>query len=185
MTPPPHNSRILDVVGVALDVLGVVIGGGGPVVLGVFIFILGGGVHDVVIGGGVVLSGVVIGASVGGVDVVDVVDDFFADVRRARKGGRGRTGLRVGGWRRPESGDVSDTPGVRLAWVSAGRLAEYLVARAVRRPEGFRERYAEEWYEHRTHRSGWPLLWWALCVRATAARTGRELQDARLPHLDR
>jgi hypothetical protein len=65
-------------------------------------------------------------------------------------------------------------------------LAEYLLVRAVRRlPEGFRERYAEEWYEHRTHRSGCRLLWWALCVRATAARTGRELQDARLPRLDR
>jgi hypothetical protein len=118
------------------------------------------------------VASVVVGGGVG---------DAYAG--RGNKVRRGRPGLFTGHWRRPKPAGAGDTPGALL---SAGWLAEWLLAGAVGRlPEGFRERYAEEWGEHRTHRSGWRLLWWAVCVRATAARTARELQHPRLPHLDR
>lgn len=47
-----------------------------------------------------------------------------------------------------------------------------------------RERWAEEWAEHRTHLRGVRLVWWALCTRATASRTAAELRHARLPRPD-
>ncbi|MDT3447015.1 hypothetical protein [Pseudofrankia sp. BMG5.37] len=55
-----------------------------------------------------------------------------------------------------------------------------------RLPECERERWAEEWAEHRTHRRRLGLLWWALCLRATAFRMAAELrEEARLPRPDR
>ncbi|MCM3920259.1 hypothetical protein ND748_00960 [Frankia sp. AiPs1] len=70
--------------------------------------------------------------------------------------------------------------------MNANRLATHLLARASHRlPEPFRERFTEEWQDHRAHYQGWRLLWWALCVRATATRTARELRRAQLPHTDR
>lgn len=47
--------------------------------------------------------------------------------------------------------------------------------------EASKARFAEEWQGHRTHYSGWRLVWWALCVRATAIRTVAALGPARLP----
>lgn len=52
-------------------------------------------------------------------------------------------------------------------------------------PTPFQERFTEEWDDHRTHHRGWQLLWWALCVRATATRIGRELRHAELPRPER
>ncbi|MGH3916804.1 MAG: hypothetical protein ACRDTC_25855 [Pseudonocardiaceae bacterium] len=62
-------------------------------------------------------------------------------------------------------------------------LVDYLLDRAVDKfPEGFGARFAEEWTDHRQHYSGWRLVWWALCVRATAMRTVTALgRPTRLP----
>jgi hypothetical protein len=55
------------------------------------------------------------------------------------------------------------------------RLVSLLLDAALERlPEPSRLRWAEEWAEHRTHHRGGRLIWWALCLRATAARTGHE-----------
>jgi hypothetical protein len=73
----------------------------------------------------------------------------------------------------------------RVRWSTAA-LVDHLLDRAVLLlPDDDRERWAEEWAEHRTHRSGLRLLWWAWCVRATASRTAGELRHARLPRPDR
>ncbi len=66
------------------------------------------------------------------------------------------------------------------------RAINHLLARGARViPESFRERFVEEWADHRTHYRGWRLLWWALCVRVTATRTAGELRAAQVPHPDR
>jgi hypothetical protein len=63
------------------------------------------------------------------------------------------------------------------------RLVDWLLDSAVRQlPDGLRDRWAEEWAEHRTQRRGWRLVWWALCLRAVASRTGKEYRRAQLPN---
>jgi cobalamin synthase len=58
------------------------------------------------------------------------------------------------------------------ACTSVDRLVDYLLVWAAGKlPEASRARFAEEWHDHRQHYSGWRLVWWALCVRATAMRT--------------
>src|SRR5439155_26150065 len=47
-------------------------------------------------------------------------------------------------------------------WVD--RLVGYLVDSSVRRlPEVLRDRYVEEWADHRTRLRGLRLVWWAMC----------------------
>ncbi|GAB1695139.1 hypothetical protein KRM28CT15_69420 [Krasilnikovia sp. M28-CT-15] len=84
------------------------------------------------------------------------------------------------GWGRgSRSRDAVDLP------VAAGRtnwLISALLRSALRQlPVEIRERWREEWCEHRGHLHGWRLAWWALWLRATATQTGREYQRARLP----
>ena len=70
----------------------------------------------------------------------------------------------------------------RRAGPRASRVVDRLLAAALLRlPAELRERYAEEWADHRSHKVGWRLLWWAFWLRATAARTAREYRHARLP----
>ena len=67
---------------------------------------------------------------------------------------------------------VTNTPDVLNEEVADTALG--LILCAVRQlPQGLRDRYAEEWADQRTHLSGWRLVWWALCLRATATRIGR------------
>ena len=68
------------------------------------------------------------------------------------------------------------------ACTSVDRLVDYLLDRTVEKlPAAASARFAEEWQDHRKHYSGWRLVWWALCVRATAMRTVAALGPARLP----
>ncbi|MGH3808722.1 MAG: hypothetical protein ACRDRU_19260 [Pseudonocardiaceae bacterium] len=129
-----------------------------------------------------VAAGAAAAAGVGGVVVADVAV-------RARRG-RGR-GVRVQrtrssswsgglGWLRVSRG--GDTRHLPQACTSVDRLVDYLLDRAVGKlPEAFRARFVEEWQDHREHYSGWRLVWWALCVRATAMRVVAALGPARLP----
>jgi hypothetical protein len=72
-----------------------------------------------------------------------------------------------------------------LACLTVDGLVDHLLGRAARQlPRAFRERFTEEWEDHRTHLRGVRLVWWALCVRATATRTGRELRRAELPRIE-
>lgn len=133
--------------------------------------------------------GVVVVAAVGVVGVVGVVVGVAAVAVRARRG-RGR-GVRVQrtrssswsgglGWLRVSRG--GDTRHLPQACTSVDRLVDYLLDRAVGKlPEAFRARFVEEWQDHREHYSGWRLVWWALCVRATAMRVVAALGPARLP----
>jgi hypothetical protein len=67
------------------------------------------------------------------------------------------------------------------ACASVDRLVDYLLDRTVEKlPAATRARFAEEWQDHRQHYSGWRLVWWALCVRATAMHTVASLGPARL-----
>jgi hypothetical protein len=75
-----------------------------------------------------------------------------------------------------------------LSVASAGRsdartwmdrlTAHLLTGSLLQLSEELRDRYREEWADHRTHLRGWRLVWWALCVRATASRTGQEFRPA-------
>jgi hypothetical protein len=184
---PRHRDVGVRHVGVPAGLLVVVGVVGGVVtvvtVRGIVVTVVGGGVV------GVVLS--VVGDILGLVVTV-VVGAVVADVERRRSGAassRGGGGDRA----RPALAGGRRTTGERLRprwWLhecrTVGRLADYLLDRAGRRlPEAFRDRFAEEWQDHRTHYRGWRLLWWAFCVRATAFRTAGELQQARLPRPDR
>jgi hypothetical protein len=67
------------------------------------------------------------------------------------------------------------------ACASVDRLVDYLLDQTVQKlPAATRDRFAEEWQDHRQHYSGWRLVWWALCVRATAMHTVASLGPARL-----
>lgn len=67
-----------------------------------------------------------------------------------------------------------------------GRAVDHLLGHAAHSlPTPFQERFTEEWADHRSYHHGWRLFWWALCVRATATRTARELRTTQLPHPDR
>lgn len=66
---------------------------------------------------------------------------------------------------------------VRYSWAQlADWTVDHLLGQGVQAlPAPFRERFAEEWADHRSHYRGWRLLWWALCVRVTTTRTRRKL----------
>jgi len=56
------------------------------------------------------------------------------------------------------------------------RLVGHLLTKALQKlPEIFRDRFAEEWQDHRTRKSGKDLVCWALWVRITARRTATAL----------
>jgi hypothetical protein len=97
-------------------------------------------------------------------------------VRRTRSSGRSG-GV---GWRRVSLG--GNMRRLLHACASVDRLVDYLLDRAVEKlPAAASARFAEEWQDHRQHYSGWRLVWWALCVRATAMRTDAVLGPAGLP----
>lgn len=167
---------LFHLVGVGLAVLvggilGVLIGGvliGGVFVPGVLVLVLGGG-------GGVL----VIGALVLGVTVDVVLGQVRVhSVQGHRTPSSGLSG-RSGGLRVSRSGALRD---LLHACTSVERLADYLLDRAIDKlPPTARARFAEEWQDHRQHRSGWRRLWWALGVRATARRIVTALGPAQLP----
>jgi hypothetical protein len=119
--------------------------------------------------------------------VITVWTAFLARVRvqRTRSSGlsggpcsraRVKSGL---GWLRVSRG--GNMRHLLHACTSVDRLVDYLLDRAVDKlPAAASARFAEEWRDHRQHYSGWRLVWWALCVRATAMRTVTALEPARL-----
>ena len=119
--------------------------------------------------------------------IVVYVDYVVSVVVKARAGGRGSRGrwTRSSGWSGGLGWLRASRGGMRRllsACTSVERLVDYLLDRAVGKlPEVSRARFAEEWQDHRTHFSGWRLVWWALCVRALAMRTAAALGPSRLP----
>jgi hypothetical protein len=101
-------------------------------------------------------------------------EDLF---RRLLPRVRGRWRSPIARGRRRSGPEVVDRPMVDGDWLIGVLLRSALE----QLPVEVRERWAEEWVEHSAHRSGWRLVWWAACVRATAVRTGREYRRARLP----
>ncbi|WP_157240790.1 hypothetical protein [Catenuloplanes japonicus] len=74
------------------------------------------------------------------------------------------------------------SPESQLVANDKGRLVAFLLRSALAQlPEPVRDRWSEEWADHCSCQEGWRLVWWALCLRATAARTGREIRRAHLP----
>ncbi|MGH4006915.1 MAG: hypothetical protein ACRDTH_01875 [Pseudonocardiaceae bacterium] len=128
-----------------------------------------GGVVGVVVGG--------VGGVVGGV-LIDNAQGRGRSVRVRRTQSSGwRGGL--GGLRVSLCGNMRR---LLQACTSVDRLVDYLLNRTVEKlPAAASARFAEEWQDHRKHYSGWRLVWWALCVRATAMRTVTALGPARLP----
>jgi hypothetical protein len=137
--------------------------------------VAGGGLGGVfVVGGGGSLVGIVVGSVLVlvSLDVLVRAGPF----RRTRSSGRS------GGMERPRVCRGGTARGLLRAWTSVDRLVNYLLDRAVDTlPAAARDRYTEEWHDHRQHYCGWRLVWWALWVRATALRTGTALEPARLP----
>jgi hypothetical protein len=84
---------------------------------------------------------------------------------------------------RPRCSPIGAIGRVLSPYRVAAAIVELLLARAIRRmPARFRDRYREEWRDHRLrHRGSMAQLWWATCVWATAGRTARELQRPDLP----
>jgi len=156
------------------------------------VFAVGGAAAAVILGGAAaaVMAVVAVGraaSSVDGGDLLRVVRAFVAGSRDRLKScfSSGIRWLRDS-FRRRSRAAVASGRGHRLRiHETVDYLVDYLVERAVRRlPEGARDRFAEEWLDHRSHLQGWRLLWWALCVRATAALTASELEHARLPRAE-
>jgi hypothetical protein len=170
---------VLGVGGLGLGVVGLVYGGAGSIVF----------LNNVFDGyGGLAVAVIVFGAPAAGGIIVFVTggERPAVNYHHIRERGRGvgvrRTrssgvSTRVG---RPR---VSFSGGMRRllqAGTSVDRLVDYLLDRAVDKlPVAAGARFAEEWRDHRQHYRGWRLLWWALCVRATAMRTVAELGPAR------
>jgi hypothetical protein len=97
-------------------------------------------------------------------------------VRRTRSSGS------PGGLRRRRVSLGGNMQRLLHACASVDRLVDYLLDRTVEKlPAATGARFAEEWQDHRQHYSGLRLVWWALCVRATARRTVATLGPARLP----
>jgi hypothetical protein len=176
-----------------IDVAGEVDG-----VLGVGVFILFSGLSSVSVSVLVSVLGGVLGGVNGGVNGVDFVGGVVGVgvsvlggvvillIARGRghsvRGRRPRpSGLPGGvGWLRVSLGGTMRR--LLHACTSVDRLVDYLLDRTVDKlPAAVSARFAEEWQDHRTHYSGWRLVWWALCVRATALRTVAALGPARLP----
>jgi hypothetical protein len=116
------------------------------------------------------------GAAVAGV-VIAVWTAFLAPVQVRRTRASGLSGG-LGWLRVSRGGNMRHLP---YACTSVDGLVDYLLDRAVDKlPAAASARFAEEWRDHRQHYSGWRLVWWALCVRATAMRTVTALEPARL-----
>ncbi|HSZ28707.1 MAG TPA: hypothetical protein VK784_02990 [Pseudonocardiaceae bacterium] len=125
--------------------------------------------------GAVVVVGILV---VVGIVVVWAAWAAFLALVRVR--GTRTSGLPGGlGWLRvSRGGNMRHLP---HACTSVNGLVDYLLDRAVDKlPAAASARFAEEWRDHRQHYSGWRLVWWALCVRATAMRTVTALEPARL-----
>jgi hypothetical protein len=150
---------------------------GRGVVYGIVVFGIVGGVVFSTVGG------VVFG--IGGISgLVARVPKRVLPMRTSRFGGRSR----ISGWVRPtrrRSRAEGGTGQRRLAWLTVDGMVDHLLGRAARQlPLAFRDRFAEEWWDHHSHLRGLRLVWWALCVRATASRTGRELRRPELPRFE-
>jgi hypothetical protein len=124
----------------------------------------------------ITVIGAVVVAAVVGVGVAGVAAQIRGRrIRRTQSSGAsGGLGLRVS-----RGGNMQH---LLHACTSLDRLVDYLLDRAVDKlPAADSDRFAEEWRDHRQHFSGWRLVWWALCVRATAMHTVTALGPARLP----
>lgn len=88
-------------------------------------------------------------------------------------------------WWTQRRGVVADHVGRTRAHGLLDHAVDRLLDRAACAiPDSHREQLVEVWADHRSHYHGWRLLWWALCARATAGRTARELRTAQLPRTD-
>jgi hypothetical protein len=169
-------SGVIGVSGVLIGVIGVLSGVIG--VIGGVLSVLS-GVIGVIF---VVLSGVI--GVIG--DIGDVlVRERWQAMRSSRQGGRsGGSGLAQPAWRRPQAAE-GDAGRRLLVCLTVDGLVNHLLDRAARQlPQAYRDRFAEEWQDHRTHLHGLRLVWWALCARATAFRTGHELRRVELPRIE-
>jgi hypothetical protein len=143
---------------------------------GVVVAFVAAGVVVAFIAAGVVVAFVAAAAAVAA--VVGFVQGRGRSVRVRRTRSSGSPG--GVGWRRVSLGGTMRR--LLRACASVDRLVDYLLDRAVEKlPAPARARFAEEWQDHRQHYSGWRLVWWALCVRATALRTVAGIGSARLP----
>jgi hypothetical protein len=144
--------------------------GTGPVVVAVGI------AAAVCIAAGGVAGGSVAAAAAGA--VIHLIQGRGRSVRVRRTRSSGSPGGL--GWRRVSLG--GNMRRLLHACASVDRLVDYLLDRAVEKlPAAASARFAEEWQDHRKHYSGWRLVWWALCVRATARHTVAGLGPAGLP----
>jgi hypothetical protein len=158
-------------------VFGIVVFG----MVGIVVFnVVGGAVFGIVGGAVFGIDGVDFG--IGGIDAR--VGNGVRAMRRSRFGSRSQ----VSGGAQPTRlrSRVEGGPGRRrLAWLTADGLVAHLLDQAARQlPRACRERFAEEWWDHCSHLRGLRLMWWALCVRATASRTGHELRRTELPRIE-
>jgi hypothetical protein len=131
-------------------------------------------------GGDAVVGAVVVVGILVVVGIVVVWAAWAAFLALVRVRGTRTSGLPGGlGWLRvSRGGNMRHLP---HACTSVNGLVDYLLDRAVDKlPAAASARFAEEWRDHRQHYSGWRLVWWALCVRATAMRTVTALEPARL-----
>jgi hypothetical protein len=129
----------------------------------------------VVVTGLVAIAGAVV---IGGVTLIHRLQGQGRSVRVRRTRSSGSPGGL--GWRHVSLG--GNMRSLLHACTSVDRLVDCLLDRAVEKlPAVASARFAEEWQDHRQHRSGWRLVWWALCVRATARHTVAGLGPAGLP----
>jgi hypothetical protein len=164
LTPVPAAPAVAAAAAVGVCVA-ILRGGGDPA------FLLG---VAVAAGGATTVAGIVIKASQ--FSLVDAVSNLVGHLRRGERERPKNPFTRPR--RRPRGNTMTQVARSPLS----GRLAAVLVHGAVLQlPHEQRERWAEEWAEHGAHRTGWRLLWWALCLRATAARTGREYRRVQVP----
>jgi hypothetical protein len=142
-------------------------GVGVGLVIGIPIVVAGGGVAGIGAGG------------LGGLAAAGLVARVLTLVLQDR---RVRSSSRSGGVEWPRFCRDGTLRRLLRACISVERLVDYLLDRALDTlPVAARARFAEEWGDHRRHYAGWRLVWWALCVRATAPRTNTALGPARFP----
>lgn len=124
----------------------------------------------------------------GGLLIVAVAAGGIAgeeDESGSTRGGRG-DGTPAARHRRTADGRDRASLRLRTHWSTAALIDRLLDQAARQLPlEADRDRWAEEWDDHRRHLRCLRLLWWAWWVRATASRTAAELRHARLPSPDR
>jgi hypothetical protein len=171
---------------------GFIIGGSAAVVCGLALarfvgLILDTSVRKMITGLAGVFSTALTGAlfvKVGFLAVAVVVGGLLTSIMwRGRRSRAARNTSVRGGLRNPFARMCSRRKRLAVTFNAHRRnLISYLLSSALQQlPEEVRQRWKEEWSEHRRHYNGWRLLWWALCLRATAARTGRECRQVRLP----